>query len=68
MMMATAHCAESPENASIAGKKTASQNRQHQKTGAPDQVIDQQRDKTAADSGQRHLDIHQFRRINVKLI
>ena len=48
-------------------------NSQQQKTedheaGDPDQRIDQQRDKAAADAGQRHLDGHQLRRIDVKLI
>ena len=40
----------------------------HEKAGEPDQGIDQQSDKTAADAGQGHLDVHQLRRINVKLI
>jgi len=34
----------------------------------PDQRIDQHRNKAAADACQRHLDRHQLRRIDVKLI
>ena len=34
----------------------------------PDQVVDQQRDETAADAGERHLNGDKFRGIDAKLI
>jgi hypothetical protein len=51
-----------------AGRKEQGQKRKHKKGGTPDQIIDQKRDETAANAGQRKFDRNQFRRINVKLI
>ena len=68
MTIATAHCAEILENACMRRQNNTTSTEQHQETRAPDQVIDQQRDKAAADARQRHLDRHQFRRIDAKLV
>jgi hypothetical protein len=65
MAAATAHCSEIFEKASMPGKKMA---RSIARTRKPANHIDQQSDKTAADAGQGQLDVHQFRRGNVKLI
>ena len=50
------------------GRKTAKSSSRTSNPANQIRVIDQQRDKAAADAGQGHLDVHQFRRINVKLI
>ena len=43
-------------------------NEQHHQPRAPDQVVHQQRNEAAADPRQRHLNGHQLRRVDAKLV
>ena len=55
--MATAHCAESREKAVMPGTSSHEANsQQNGHCGDPDQRIDQQGDKPAANAGQGHLE------------
>ena len=50
------------------GPEHPAEDAEEHEAGKPDQSIDQQCDKAAADAGQRHLDGHQLGSIDVKLI
>ena len=63
-----AHCSDSLLNALRLGSKNAKIASNDEDAGYPDQVVDQQRDETAADAGDGHLDGDEFRGFDAKLI
>ena len=69
MTIATAHCSGIPVKARLPGlRKMTRSTTSTRKPANQIRDIDQQSDKTAADAGQGHLDVHQFRRVDVKLV
>ena len=66
--MPTAQLAETSPKTCTAGMMIAASAMRSGKGRAPNQIVDEDGDKTAADSGQRHLDRHKLRGVDVKLI